>query len=369
MKRKLMVSVLSCLLLAGCVPTHIIDDILIVEAEGFDYIGHNKVIGTVTMPNFVQSGNQGGQGAGLPTTASLIRSLSVQTYNGKSLVDRLQSEGQVAIQAGKIRLMLFNLQMAKHGLSIQMSFRNRDPDVPRDLTLAVVDGSCKKLLTATDYQTQIPVSRYAQDMIMQNNTQNYPDSDLSTFLYAYYGAYMDPFMPIIKKNGDHLEMKGLALFNHDKYVMRIPDSKVFVFKMLYQNFTLGVYDLEYQPGRHIALRNVKTSVSYKVRHGNSTSPDIYAMIHIIGQVRQAYPGSVSKEKTPQVAKEMEEGLASDARRLVRKFQKKGTDPLQLGDKVRSFTYNFDGKSWPERYHHARFHCKVSVIVQQTGIAD
>ncbi|MCO7175887.1 Ger(x)C family spore germination protein [Sporolactobacillus kofuensis] len=371
MKRKItLTSLFLCFIfLAGCIPTSIIDDILIIEGEGYDYIGNGKVIGTITMPNFVQSGNQGSQGAGMPTTASMIRNLSGKTYDGKSLVDKFQSEGQRVIRPGKIRLILYNKRLAKHGLAKQLTFRNRDPDVPRDLNLAIVDGSCKELLTSENYQTQIPIARYVQDMIIHNNEQNYPDSDLSTFLYAYYGTYMDPFMPIIRKKDDHIEMRGLALFKRDKYVMSISENKAFIFKMLYQNFNQGVYDFQFAPGKHIALRNVHTSVSYNVRNGNSTSPEIFAKVKIIGQVRQAYPGSISKATAPRMERKLERDLAYQAKKLVHQLQKKGIDPLQLGDQVRSFTYHFDGKSWPERYRQAHFHCKISVKIQQTGISS
>lgn len=368
MKWKLISIVLIFFSLCGCLPTSIVDDILIIEGEGYDYIGNGNIIGTITMPNFEQSGNQGSQGAGLPTTASMIRYLSGKTYNGKSLADKFQAEGQKVVRPGKIRLILFNKRLAKYGLSRELAFRNRDPDTPRDMTIAVVDGSCKELMTATNYQTQIPVARYVQDMIIQNNEQDYPDTDMASFLYSYYGPYMDPFMPIIKKSGDHLEMRGLALFKHDKYAMSIKDDQVFLFKMLYQSFDQGVYDFQYAPGKHVVLRNVRTTIHYQVKDGNSSSPDIIAYTKVLGQVRQASPEAISKFSAPSMSIRLEKHLQNRADRLVQQFQKKGIDPLQLGEQVRSFTYHFDGKTWKERYPHAHFHSRVDVNIVQTGIS-
>jgi spore germination protein len=265
--------------------------------------------------------------------------------------------------------MLFNTGLAKHGLKKQIDLRNRDPEAPRDMNFVIVEGSCKKLLTAIDYQTQIPISRYIQDMIEQNNRQNYPESTLETFLYAYYGAYMDPFLPIIRKSGDHLEMVGLALFKNDKYVMKLPPKKIFIFKMLFQKFDQGVYDFEFAPQKHIALENVHTNVSYKVKNGNSTSPEIFAHVSINAQIRQAYPKSISKNTGPKMEKKAEKHMAAEAEKLVRMLQKKQSDPLQLGQHVRSYTRGFDGKSWSDRYPNAHFHCKVNVTIVQTGISD
>ncbi|WP_010630483.1 Ger(x)C family spore germination protein [Sporolactobacillus vineae] len=369
MRIKILLLCLFLLLLTGCLPSNIIDDILMVEAEGYDYLGKGQIMGTATMPNYVESGNPGSQGAGLPSTAAMMRYISGVTYDGKSLVDKFQPEGQRQLKIGKIRVMLFDDKLARHGLSKQLDFRNRDPDTPRDLTLAVVEGSTREMLTAADYQTQIPVSRYIQDLIQQNSQQNYPDSDLAQILYSYYGEYMDAFMPIIQKQGDHLALVGVAAFKKDKYVMKIDGDDVFVFKMLFQPFDQGVYDYEFARGKHIALRNVHTSASFKVRNGNSSSPDIYARVKISAQVRQAFPGSISKKNADHITKLLNRHLEWEARQLVHRFQTYRVDPLGLGNTVRSFTYRFDGHSWPDRYPHARFHCRVNVNIVQTGISQ
>lgn len=360
----------SLFFLSGCVPTYIFDDIMIIEGIGYDYIGNGKIIGTITTPNFVQgTGSGGSQSTGVPANGPMVRTLSAKTYDGKSLIDKFQAEGQMGLQGGKTRLMIYNKAMAKHGLLRQLSFRNRDPDVPRDMNLAVVEGNCREILTSNDYQAQMSVTQYIQNLIQDNSRQNYPETDLAKFLYAYYGAYMDPFMPLIRKQGDHLELRGLAIFKKDRYVMSIPNKKVFLFKMLFQKFNQGVYDMQYAHGKHIALRNVHTAISYYVRNGNSATPDIYAKVKVIGQVRQATPKAISKRTSQSVAKLFEKSLTYNAKALVHQFQKKGVDPLQLGDQVRSFTYHFDGASWPDRYPNAHFHCQVSVNIQQTGISN
>lgn len=369
MKRMLTVLIGLCCLLGGCLPTNTLDQTSMVEAEGFDYIGNGKVIGTIYMPSFEQTGTQGSQGAGFPSTASMIRTLSGVTYDGKSLVDKFQSEGQEVMRVGAMKAMLFDKKLAKHGLSRQMSFRNRDPDVPSAISIAVVDGSAKQLLRATNYQTQIPVSRYIQHLILQNSQQNYPSTNLRYFLDNYYGAYMDPFMPLIRKNGDHLEIRGLALFRHDKYVTSIPQRKMFLFKMLYEPFNQGVYDYQLPSGKHIALRNVQSSVRYRVKNGNGTSPRIDALVNVKGYIRQADPKTISTTSADRVEKKIAADLSDNAERMVHSFQQKKIDPLRLGDTVRSFTRHFDGKTWGERYPAANFHCRVHLQIIQTGISS
>ncbi|RYM02134.1 Ger(x)C family spore germination protein [Sporolactobacillus sp. THM7-7] len=367
MKRKAAAALLMAVSLAGCVPTNIIDDILMVEAEGYDYLGNGRVYGTVTMPNYVAGGAQGAGGGGVPTTAAMMWLAEGATYDGKSLVDKFQSKGQRPLRVGKLRVMLFDKEYAKHGLKKQIEFRNRDPDTARDLYLAVVDGSANKLLSGK-YQTAIPISRYVSDMIDQNQNQNYPTNDAHDVFFSYYGNYMDPFMPMIKKRGKHLEMQGLALFKKDKYALSIPERDAFVFKMLYEPFNQGVYDYEFMPRKHVALRNVNARVQYRVRNGNGAEPDIKAKVSIEGQVRQAAPGTIGEVPIEEIEDGMEKELEQKAAEMVGKFQKKSIDPLRLGDRVRSFTRRFDGDTWQDRYPNAHFHCSVQIDINQTGIS-
>ncbi|MCL1632772.1 Ger(x)C family spore germination protein [Sporolactobacillus sp. CPB3-1] len=369
MKIKVFFLLMLIPLLSGCLPTSTLDQVLMVEGEGFDYLGNGKIMGTVVIPSFEQGASQNGQGGGMQSISSTIRSLSGVTYDGKSLADKFQSEGQEILRVGSMKTMIYDKKLAKFGLKNQLSFRNRDPDVPSAISIAVVDGSTKELLTATDYQTKVPIARYIQHMILQNTQQNYPSTNLRYFLDSYYGAYMDPFMPLIKKSGDHLEMQGLALFRNDKYIMSIPDSKMFVFKMLYEPFNQGFYDCLLPSGKHIVVRNVESSVKYKVEDGNGVSPKVVASLQIKGYVRQASPKTVSTKAASTVSKKVADDLKHNAEKMVRQLQRKGVDPLRIGDTVRSATRHFDGKTWNERYPNTNFSCQIHVEVIQTGISS
>lgn len=370
MKKKSASSILFILLLlSGCIQGSIIDDILMAEAEGYDYLGNGKVLGTATMPNYVGGGVSGSGGGGLPSTASMMDSATVITYDGKSLVDKLQSKGQKAIRPGKIRLMLFNKAYLKHGLDKVIHFRNQDPDTGHDFFLAMVDGSARDLLLGK-YQTAIPISRYVYDLIFQNEEKNYPTSSLKTFFYSYYGDYMDPIMPIIKEEKDLIKITGIALFRHDKYAGRINgENKAFVFKTLIENFNLGFYDYEFKPGEHIALENVSSHVHYDVKNGNDPQPDIFVSIQIVGHVRQGNPLLKHGDYNTTIKTGMQKDIEKKIRKMVAGFQKKGIDPIGLGQIVRSYTRHFDGASWKGRYPNAHFHVKTKISIIETGVAN
>lgn len=369
MRKLLNIAAVPLLFLGGCMQDNIIDDILMVEAEGYDYIGNDQVIGTITTPNYAQGGVSGSGGGGMPATASLMTSASAITYDGRSLVEKLTPEGQKAIRAGKLRVQLLNEPLLRHGLKKLIQFRNQDPDVGRDLFLVMVDGNSKDLLQST-YQTAIPVSRYIYDLIFQNQQQNYPRSNLSTVLYNYYGYNTDPFMPIIKKEQDHIVLTGIALLKRDQYVGRLNgQQEAFLLKTLIENFNYGFYDYTFEPDQHVVLENVNSSRHYDVKNGNSAEPDIYAAVNIKGYVRQGNPLLATKEYYSKTQSGIQNEIERALEKMVAGFQKMKIDPIGIGDTVRSYTRNFDARSWPERYSHIHFHAKVNAKIIETGISN
>lgn len=365
LKKKLIATIMVLVFLSGCLPTSIIDRILIIEAESYDYIGQNKVYGTVVFQNNLSNG--GTSGGGTPPMTTTMRSVSGMTYDGKSLVDRFQQASQRPARVGKLRIMLCDRKMAEHGLEKTLENRLRDADTGGDMYLAVTDGDANQMLTGS-YQTQLPISDYLTNLIDQSEEQNYPSSSLHSILYSYFGSYMDPFMPMIKKRGKHLEMDGIALFKKGKMAMSVPEDDAYIFKMLYEPFNQGFFDYQYSSDQHIALRNIGTGHQYSVKKGNSFRPEIYATVQIQAQVRQVAPGLLKEGPNKALEHKIEQDLEKRACAMVRRFQEKGIDPLGLGDLTRSYTRYFHGKSWPDRYKNAQFHCHVSLTITQNGIS-
>lgn len=371
MKRLVRPSVflLLLLVLCGCAQPSVIDDILMAEAEGLDYLGNGKVLGTITTPNYVSGGVSGSGGGGLPSTSSMMNSASAITYDGKSLIEKLQVKGQKAIRVGKLRVMIVNKAYLKHGIKKLIDFRNQDPDVGRDLYLIMVDGSTKDVLEGT-YQTKIPISRYIYDLIFHNQEKNYPQSNMKTFMYKYYGAYMNAYMPIIKKQGNHIVLTGYALIENDRYAGSIMgDNDNFIFKSLLETIKLGYYDYEFKPNQHFVLEDTQSDIAYEVKNGNGAEPEITAHVKMSGNVRQGDPEIKTEDYYTNMTKKLQRHLENRMEKMVATFQQKDVDPIGLGDIARSYTRHFDGASWNERYPHAHFHAHVSVNINETGASN
>ena len=83
----------------------------------------------------------------------------------------------------------------------------RDPNIGRDVQLAIVDGTAEELLNYGKNG-----SLYIADLLEQNiRNENIPQNRIKHFLYNYYSSVCDAYVPYIKMDDNHsVAVKGLA---------------------------------------------------------------------------------------------------------------------------------------------------------------
>ncbi len=366
MNRRVLLSLsLLIIFLTGCLPTYIIDDIRLVQAIGYDAYGHDRIVGTIAATNYNSAGNPQSQSQSPPSATD---SFSVISNTGKTVPFKLQAKSQMPLRLGKLQVILFNKELAKRGIEQFIDFFNRDPDIGRQLYLAVIDGSSKTLLSS-QYATGTSVSDYINKMIEQNADRNLPRTNLHAFLYAYFGNGIDPFLPLLKKSGDHIVLEGIAFFKTNKMVAEIPFNQSFIFKMMYQPFTQGNYEIRVASHDYVSVENIGSTVDYKIKNGASSHPVITISVNIKGVIREGESRKKSTKYSRKVTKIMEKELSKKANMMVDQFQKKNIDPLGLGDRVRSNSREWEFKKWLKAYPHADINVRVNMNIAQTGITS
>lgn len=363
--RLLLIVSLLFIFLTGCLPTYVIDDIRLVQALGYDAVSKNRVMGTVAVPNFSSSGSQQTQSQNVQSSTD---SFSVISNTGKTVPFKLQAKSQEPLRLGKLNVILFNEQLAKRGVEQFVDFFNRDPDIGRQLYIAVVQGKASGVLKGR-YSTGTAVPGYLKKMIEQNTERNLPETNLHDFLYAYFGNGIDPFLPLIKKTGDHIEITGLAIFKTNKMVTAIPFDQSFIFKMMYQPFTQGNYEVRVARNSYVSVENIGSKVDYVIEDGGTSHPKITINVKMQGVIREAESDKKSATYSQKVTKVLDKELRNKANKMIKQFQKENVDPLGLGDRVRSKTRNWDFSKWQQSYPHARIHVSVKVDIAQTGITS
>ncbi|MGG1573421.1 Ger(x)C family spore germination protein [Fictibacillus sp. NRS-1165] len=359
--RKIKTAFISFLLLAaGCTPQkQVLEDIQLVGAVGFDYVDGKKIEATVAVP--VSTG--GSQQATLSSTT-----FSAKSHTSKNIRQVLQSESPRPFATGRVSTIMFDEELAEHGITKIIDSLQRDPSVGRNIYLAVVKGKTKDLLNQ-----QYPVGDiapvYLKRLIEQNTELTLPRYNLHHFNYSYYGKGSDPFMAYIDQKEGHIRIAGLALFDHSKYVGHITFSDTFIFKLMYENFRQGTHEFKLGKENHLTVENLNSRVNYDITH-SKTNPKINIKIHIKGKVNDAAATPLyEKKKIDMIERTIKKQTEHQAEAMVDRFQKKGIDPLGLGDITRSRYRHFNFNEWKKAYPDVPVDVNVDIRVTQAGIVE
>lgn len=360
MTKKTLMLLLSIVLLAGCgVKKNILEDMLLAEVTGYDDAGDAKVRGSIVV-SISQSGENSTMGKEV---------YSAVTHTGKNVRQKVESEAPKRLVSGRLQTILYGETLARKGIYDYVDTYRRDPDVGRDLFLAVVSGKAEDIVNIESKMLKTPDVK-TKELIQQNTETNLPDTNLHSFLYYYYGNNIDPVMPLLEKKQDHIKVKGIALFKDDKYIGKyITYEDGFLFKVLFGNFRNGLYEMEMKENSYINIQNITSKVEYEIKDGNG-SPEVTIKAAIKGGLLEVQdvdlknPGAI-----PKIEKKAQKVFEKKLGRMVKMFQENNVDPLALGDRARSKTRNFDRGNWEKVYPTIPVKIKVDVTLVQEGITE
>jgi spore germination protein len=361
MKKKKLFIFTILFLLMGCVPKQIIDEVQLIHAIGFDELPNNNIKGTITYPVFNSDGTV------------RVESLSAVSHTSQFIRSKINTKSPKTLSTGQLRIVLFNDKFAKKGILDIVNSLYRDPNVGNRLFIAVVNGNANDLLTKKYTAATLP-SIYLMDLIEQNiESENLPKTNLHVFLYSYYGEGIDPFLPIVKKDKNAMQLEGIALFKNDKYVGKLNHSESFAFKVLVDGSKTGHYEVEMKKGKnkgHAVVRNIKGTTSYKVRKVNGV-PEFDVKLKILGEIHE-YPPWLNLEEEPNIKlieKTFSKQINQEANKIIAKFQRLNVDPLGFGDQVRRRERNWDFKKFKEQYPNMKVKISTDIEIVESGVIE
>ena len=339
-------------ILTGCVRTKILDDLHLDSAIGYDYVDKDLIEATVVVPIYNPD-----------------KSISSETFTetsslSKEILVKIDTKSPKTIETGKLELLLFSSELASEGIFELVDNFQRDPNVTTNLSLVVVDGEVKELLT-TPFKNE-DTGMYISEIIEQNtNVGLLPKKNLHQFMFDYYSAGKDPYLPLLKLENDQVEVSGIALFDKDKLVGQIDFSELFVFTVLAETSKNGSYKVR----NDTFVRNLGSKRKFLVSN-NKTNPEITINVKIDGIIRQDSGEKIQQEKLyEEIEKQMEQDIKEQAEILIKKFQELKVDPLGLGEQVRSRTRNWDEKKWEDMYPTIHVKVKLDVKITESGVVE
>lgn len=358
--KRLLILCCACLLsLNGCMPKQkVIEDIQLVQAVGYDYVNDDVFRGVL------------GTQITLPGDENLPES-EVFTATGKTarmIRKAIQSESSKTIVEGRVGLVLFNKELAEHGIYHFIDNLQRDPNIGRNLQLAIVEDTTEEILSS-EYHLDITIFEYLTELIEEGTQEIFPRTNLHNLLYQFYGDGMDMFIPTMVKHKDRVALNGLALFNDDIYVHHLNLNEASIFKLIYENFRGGYYTIEIDSDTLISLENVDAQPSYTITKG-ADEIQVGIKVDMLGLISEKEQiDTADDENLREIVQTGEQHLEERISSLLETFQELEIDPLGIGDRARSKIRHLDMNEWEREYPKIPVKVKVNLELIGIGISD
>ncbi|CDQ20825.1 spore germination protein [Halobacillus karajensis] len=355
--KNFLVLLISMSLLSGCMQHTSVEENAIIQMAGYDKGENKRIRGTMLIPQYGSSESK---------SATSEVYLTANGDGVKEVEKEIQKQSSKPISIGKLSVTLYSKELAEGGISDIIDILSRDPRMSRNMYLGIVDGEAIDLIES-QYPQEDTTYKQLEDLIKNNARFNFPMTNLHDFLYSYYAQGMDAFLPLITKKEANVELSGLAFFKGGTVVSTIPDSNVFTYKMLNENFKRGMQNIPYKDGT-IMLDNIGSSVEYELKNGLG-EPKFDIRVNIKAEVNEMV--GVDREANPSLMKELEEVsvefFETNANELIQMFKEKEIDPLGLGNFAKTRKRDFDLTKWKDNYSDLKVNVKVNVEITEYGI--
>ncbi|WP_078411455.1 Ger(x)C family spore germination protein [Priestia abyssalis] len=351
---------LALMVLSGCmnIEKKILDDVQITTAVGYDAVDKNTIKATVVTPSYQ------------PDKTVKNETFIAVSQLSKEVREKIDRQSDKPFVSGKLEITLYSKELAKEGLIQILDTLQRDPAIGSNLYLAVVEGSTKELLMKQ--YGNLDNGIYLSNLIDQNIKHGMlPETNLHEFLHAYYSEGADPFLPLLEAKGGKVNIKGIALFDKDKYVDQLESEAAFVFKTMLEKFSNEAsfnINLSEEKEEYASVYNISAKRDYKISKP-ATNPDITIHVKIDAILREFSGERVDKKILQKIERKMTEKIEGKANEMMKEFQKFGIDPLGIGEQIRTRTRTWDKKKWEEIYPDIPIKVKVKVDVTESGVIE
>lgn len=360
---KKLVLVLCMLLLSGCKnDQRILEKLGMVQTSSYDLAEDKRLKVTVCVPVIDPDS---------PVRRELLSTITDSIKESRLVFSR---QTDLRVVSGQLRDVLFGMRLAESGLEEYIDTQLRDPSVALSVKVSVVEGDAGELLSKT-YKAHSDTGRYITHLLEKEaQGNNIPTSTMYEFSRDFNDDGIDPVTPLIKDAGSKAEVDGIALFQDDRYVMKIPAKDGIIFSIFRDKLRQGelVLKLGEENGKQVAVMfsSISSKRKVKVHHleGNRFKVDIY--VSMTGSVLE-YTGSESLSQSGirnEIEKEISDRISARAKSMVEQMQKHGADALGIGQQVRnSLSYReWTDLDWRETFPKVEVECHTKVTIKDYG---
>lgn len=363
------------MIVTGCGDRQIFDETGLATAVGYDLLKDGNIRGTAIMPSIN------------PEAKKKIQIFSATGETSKSIRDRVNLQSDKRVLGGQIRVALYSENLAKRGLGSIVDTLYRDSSISSRVYLCLFEGETYDMLTYP-YSEEGNIGIYLYRMIEQNiEGEKIPSSTMHEFFRAYYDKGIDPIMPYITRKGNELQIKGIALFQGDRYVGWITPKEAFLIKLMHGKFSIGSYDTSVpahifgeepksRGSKKDRVQLVFDTISSKSRIDlTQVSPPVFD-IHIRLHARileLTLPLKLENAKLMKIMENaLEKEIEKELQKVVSKLQGFDVDPAGFGMVYRANRRgmaNMTQAEWRKMFKEAKFRFHVKSTIIRNGVMD
>ncbi|WP_447402290.1 Ger(x)C family spore germination protein [Lysinibacillus sp. fkY74-1] len=366
------IMLLSLVFLYGCAQTNVLDKVGLTTLVGYDVGTESKMAATAV----IREVN--------PEFQSKVEILT--TENDTSKGNRMEANRKLSkkIMVGQMRVILFGEELAKEDLRYYIDTSLENASVSNGIYMAVVEGKAAPFLKY-EYQNIEDIGQHVFRLIEQNVKQEYMISaTLHQIAHDYYSIGQDLAMPTIRRDGEFVELSGVALFKGGKMVSTLPAKDSFYVKIVRDTFKVGLYEtiLEQEdiPPKLLHKPADKITVAFDAIHStremkllDAKTPAFDLNIKIKSRVLEVFPDINQGDRDSVIAleKAIEKKLSKEIARVIAHSQKVESDIFGFGEKYRSVVrYSHLTKDkWHEMYKDMKVNVNVDFVVLRDGVFE
>ena len=354
-----------CLLFTtACVPKNVIDDISLIQGAVFDVApstdSNRKRLQVTYVCPIQKKGNK-------------VQVLKGYGNTIKQAKTTTSLESGQPLASGQIRVTLFTEKLAKKGLSSVFDTLLRDVNIGNLVYVGILEGGGNdegvKLLSGK-YNTASNVAIYIKKMLEHNmKTGVVPNDNLHMQTFRYYRDGQDTYMPILKKKKNSIKVTSMALLKKDKYVGKVEEKDMFVFKTLLEKSQLESHEFKTKLGYTI-INTIRSSPSYHV-YVKDEKPSFVIHVKMAARIQEISKNTnlENKKNVEKIRKDIAKSLSADGEKLVKKLQSLDTDPLALGARFKQHYRPFKLKEWRKMYKDVPVKVQYEVDITNSGVIE
>nr|WP_246354429.1 Ger(x)C family spore germination protein [Paenibacillus phytohabitans] len=337
------------LLLTGCKSDErILEKLGLVQTASYDLAENNRIKVTSCVPVID------------PDSSARRELLSTVSDSIKEARIMFSRQTDLTVVSGQLRDALFGLKLAKAGLGDYIDTLLRDPSIALGVKVTIINGDA---------------GRYINHLLEKEAAGNsIPNTTLYEFSRDYNDDGIDPVAPIVKDSGDKAVIDGIALFQEDRYRMKIPAQDGIFFGLFRDDLRQGeaALHLGEEDGRPVVVMfsSLLNSRKVKVHRLGPGRFKVELLANIQGSVLE-YTGHHYLNKAgvrQQLERDIADVIMAKAKEMVSQMQQHNVDSLGIGIQIRNtLSYKeWNQMNWREVYPQVEIECKAKVTIKDYG---